>query len=113
MKLSISYNCKLEVVDFNKETPIFYAVFNNHIEAVWILISYKVNLDVVNKYNLTPIMIAEKNHFDEIFKLLYESGAKFTRKFKRNLEDDNQDQERNHSDTSMNKSKSTKKKSSI
>ena len=53
----------MELKDFNKETPIFYAVFNNNIKVLELLIKTKVDINAKNKYGLSPIMIAEKNHF--------------------------------------------------
>lgn len=49
---------------------------------VELFIAHKANLNVYNKNKISPILLAEKNHFNEIFNLLYAAGSEFVWKNK-------------------------------
>lgn len=66
-----------------------------------ILIKSRVNINPVNKYGLSPIMIAEKNHFEEIFQILYESGAEYQRKNKRLIKEEEKEKSENSNQKSQ------------
>lgn len=56
LKFYLKAKCSVNIVNNDLETPLFIAIANNNLEAVWILYGYGARFDYVNKYDESPLM---------------------------------------------------------
>lgn len=60
----------LDHMNENKETPLFYAIFGNHLEIVKMLVDANCNVNVQNIWGLTPLHVAVSMKFVDIVNYL-------------------------------------------
>eukprot|EP00833_Pecoramyces_ruminatium_P014660 jgi/Orpsp1_1/1188692/evm.model.d7180000066551.1 len=71
----IQNGTNVDLNDKRGNSPITYAIKNNNVEVVNILIKNKANLDQMNQDKSTPLTIAINNNNINMVKLLIDSGA--------------------------------------
>ncbi|XP_060583459.1 ankyrin-1-like isoform X3 [Ruditapes philippinarum] len=70
--------------DSSGNTPLHYAIGNDSVEGVKLLLKYKPDVSIFNIFGITPIMkicsMKESQHMDEIVELLVDAGAQIDEK---------------------------------
>ena len=68
-------DAEVDHVDKDKWSPLMYASFNGHTEAVRTLIAAGASVDLKNEYGMTALKLAAGRNHQDIVKLLVAGGA--------------------------------------
>jgi len=72
LKLQVNVN----MIDYDKRTPLHVAASNNYIELTKLLLDQKgLNINPIDAFEQTPLKDAQNNGFTEMVKLLHEHGG--------------------------------------
>ncbi|CEF71376.1 Ankyrin repeat and KAP P-loop domain and Ankyrin repeat-containing domain-containing protein [Strongyloides ratti] len=76
VKLLLEKGAYVDGTDMYGWTPLFWAVYNNHIECIQELLVYSPRVNLVEPDdNLTPLIIASARGYTECVKILLDNGA--------------------------------------
>eukprot|EP00931_Biecheleriopsis_adriatica_P073066 TRINITY_DN47426_c0_g1_i1.p1 TRINITY_DN47426_c0_g1~~TRINITY_DN47426_c0_g1_i1.p1 ORF type:complete len:407 (-),score=91.02 TRINITY_DN47426_c0_g1_i1:9-1202(-) len=73
--VEVEYGVDLDMQNNNGNTALIFAVRNNHVDIVKVLLDFRASLDVRNNKCMTPLMYAARAGQADLVQLLVQNGA--------------------------------------